>query len=342
MATVDIHYLKAALRCAERKQISSGRLLAEIGVSPSKLEEPNSRIHGDQMSRLVQLIWSELRDEFMGCTAHPCKPGAFAFMARHVLHYDSLEAALRQGLHFYNLFTDDIRMRFQRHKEMAVIEVEFVRPELDPDHFYQEFWLVIWHRFASWITGRKIPLQRVNFTYAKPDYYSELKYLFPCRHQFNRPVLQLSFSAELLTLPLVRSQRDLSDFLRHSPADLITIPGEERSYRGRIRSRLLQQHRGVLNCPSLVQMADDFGMSAQTLRRKLKGEGTTYPRIKDEIRRDLAVEKLMAQKLPVSEIARQLGFSEPRSFTRAFRHWTGLTPTEYSALKISRARRAQR
>lgn len=329
MATVDIHYLQAALRCAERKQIATARLLDEIGVTPEELMQGSGRVHGDRMTRLVQAIWAALDDEFMGCTEHRCKRGAFAFMARHVLHYDSLEAVLRQGILFYNLFTDDIRMELVRQKDTVVLEVVFAHPELDPDHFYQEFWLVIWHRFASWMIGRRIPLTRASFTYSKPDYHSELKHLFPCRHQFNRPGLNISFSAEFLALPPVRTQRDLSGFLRNSPADLITIPGEEQSYRARIRSMLLRQDLQVLNCPSFEQVAEHFSVSSQTLRRKLKAEGTSYPRIKDEIRQDLAVEKLLSQKIPVAEIARLLGFSEPRSFTRAFKQWTGLTPTDY-------------
>lgn len=336
MATVDIHYVRAAVNCAERKKIPVGPLLDEIGVAPEKLRQSESRIHGDQMTRLVQTVWSELGDEFMGCTETPCKAGAFAFMARHVMHYDSLEAVLRQGIAFYNLFTDDIQMDLVRQKDTVVLEIDFTRPELDPDHFYREFWMVIWHRFASWIVGRKIPLDRASFTYSKPAYHRELKYMFPCRHQFNRQQLSLSFNAEFLSLPPVRTQRDLSRFLKHSPADLITIPGEDQSYRGLIRTQLLLQEGEVLQCPSFEQIAAGFNVSSQTLRRKLKSEGTSYPRIKDQIRRDLAIEKLLAQNLPVSEIARLLGFSEPRSFTRAFRHWTGVSPTEYVSNHVAK------
>ncbi|MEH6579388.1 MAG: AraC family transcriptional regulator [Amphritea sp.] len=329
MATVDIHYVRAALRCAERKGVVVEKLINEIGISQAQLNQFHGRAHSDQITRLVQSIWSELNDEFMGCTEHPCKQGVFALMARHSLHYESLEAVLRQGIHFYNLFTDDIQMQLVPQGDMVTLEIEFTQPELDPDHFYQEFWMVIWHRFASWIIGKKIPLEQVCFTYRKPAYESELKHLFPCRHHFNRPLLKLCFSSDFLGLPPIRTQRDLSHFLKHSPADLITIPGEEQSYRTHIRSLLLHQEGEVLQCPPFEQIAGVFNVSSQTLRRKLKSEGTSYPRIKDELRLDLAIEKLRSEKISVSEIARLLGFSESRSFTRAFKHWTGLTPKAY-------------
>lgn len=329
MATVDIHYVRAALNCAVRKGIAAEPLLEQVGIRHEKLSQADARAHGDQMTRLVQSVWEALGDEFMGCTEHPCKPGAFAFMARHSLHYNSLGAVLRQGILFYNLFTDDIQMILEQQGDRVVLGVEFSKPELDPDYFFREFWLIIWHRFASWIIGKKIPLHEVSFTCPKPAHQSELKYLFPCQHRFNRPVLQFSFNAAFLSLAPVQTQRDLSQFLRHSPADLITIPGDEEGFRARIRSSLLHQDGNVLHCPSLERLAGSFNISSQTLRRKLKREGTSYPQIKDEIRRDLAVEKLFSQKLSVSEIAHSLGYSESRSFTRAFKQWTGVTPSAY-------------
>jgi len=329
MATVDIHYLKAALNCARRKGISTQGLLQEIGIALAQLEQSDGQIQGDQYTRLIQLVWTELEDEFMGCTRTPCKQGAFAFMARHVMHYKSLEAVLEQGILFYNLFTSDIQMRLVHQQKMISIEIEFTCPELDPDHFYQEFWMVIWHRFASWIINKKITLTQVHFPYAKPSHHNQLKRLFHCQHYFNRPVMKFSFSSEFLALPPARTQRDLSQFLRHSPADLITIPGEEQSYRGRIRSLLLNQDSEVLQCPSFEQLAESFNMSAQTLRRRLKRENTSYPVIKDEIRKDLAIEKLISQRRSVSEVAFLLGYTEPRSLSRAFKSWTGLTPSQY-------------
>ncbi|WP_417227845.1 helix-turn-helix domain-containing protein [Amphritea sp.] len=76
-------------------------------------------------------------------------------------------------------------------------------------------------------------------------------------------------------------------------------------------------------------MAQQFNISSQTLRRKLKREDCSYPQIKNEIRRNLALEKLLIQKLSISEIVHTLGYSESRSCTPAFKVWTRRTPTNY-------------
>lgn len=330
MATVDIHYVQAALRCAQRQGHLPEALLEQVGIWPQQLYQP--RAPAAQMAALVQQIWALLDDEFMGCTANPCKRGVFAMMTRHALHYDNLQAILQQGIEFYNLFTDDIQMHLKRRGELAEIEFWFADPALDPDHFYTEFWLVIWHRFASWVIGRRIRLEQVSFPYAIPPHSSELKYLFPCQHRFNQPMLKLSFRADYLAQERVRSQRDLAQFLRDSPRALMVLPDDKESYRARIRSRLLNQATDQLRLPPFEQLASEFGLSGQTLRRRLKDEGSSYPRIKDEVRQDLAIEKLRILQFPIAEIAAQLGFSEARSFTRAFRQWTGYSPSEYRQL----------
>ena len=330
MAKVDMHYFREALNCAIRKGFDGDEILSTLDI---KITPNQQRVDGEQMARLVQYVWANLNDEFLGCTNQPCKLGMFPFMARHVLHYKSLENMLEQGISFYNLVTDDLQMKLLRSGDFAELAFTFPHPERDPQHFFLEFWLIIWHRFSSWLIDVKIPLSQVCFTHPKPAHYQEAKLLFACRHSFNRPVVKLCFHAKYLDLPCVRTKKELTRFLRDSPADLITIPGSEHSFKAKIRAILLHHESDTLYCPSFETLALNLSMSAQTLRRRLKVEGTSYPMIKDEIRRDLAIDYLQMSNRSITDISNALGFSEPRSFTRAFKHWTGVSPSKYSRSK---------
>ena len=62
---------------------------------------------------------------------------------------------------------------------------------------------------------------------------------------------------------------------------------------------------------------------------RLLEESSSYQKVKDGMRRDLALTKLVQEGCSVSEVAELVGYSEARSFTRAFRNWTGLSPREY-------------
>jgi AraC-like DNA-binding protein len=70
-------------------------------------------------------------------------------------------------------------------------------------------------------------------------------------------------------------------------------------------------------------------LSPQTLRRRLKEENTSYQEIKDHLRRDQAIYYLSRNDYPINEIAHLIGFTEPSTFHRAFKKWTGLTPGAY-------------
>ncbi len=326
MARVDIHYFYQAMQCAVRQGYDSEAILTKLDIN---LPEHAHQVDDQHMTRLVQFVWATLEDEFLGCTNTPCKRGTFPFMARHIMQFQSLGQMLKQAFHFYSLVTDDVKMSLTEKGDNAEIEFSFPCRRRDPGYFFCEFWLIIWHRFSSWLIDEKIPLTLVSFDYAKPQHHQQLKLLFPCRHRFGSSSVKLCFLAKYLELPCARTQAQLTQFLHRSPADLITIPGGDSSVKSMIRAELLNQNGLELYCPTLEALAASLNISAQTLRRRLRVEGTSYPQIKDEIRLDLALEYLTGGKLTIAQIAIKLGFSEPRSFTRAFKHWTGVSPSKY-------------
>ena len=74
-----------------------------------------------------------------------------------------------------------------------------------------------------------------------------------------------------------------------------------------------------------------LGVSVATLRRRLEEEGTTFTLLVDEVRRDLAERHLSDPHRTISEVAFMLGFSHAPAFHKAFRRWTGATPSERRA-----------
>ncbi|GAB3100627.1 AraC family transcriptional regulator [Aestuariicella hydrocarbonica] len=334
MATVASHHAQAALYGATRKGHDSTALLANAGIPAKTLQTEHTRTDEQQMTALIQAIWEVLDDEFMGFTATPCKRGSFAFMVQTARRCGTLREALHVGMQFYQLMTDDIHTELQEQDDSAHIRIRFQQPALDPEHFFLEFWLIIWHRLASWLIGSKIPLQETRLIHQSPRHARELHIMFPGPLHFGCKENTLSFHADYLQRPLVRSQQELTQFLKAAPADLLTIPGDDNSLQRHISQSLSASlsTSGRLTFPSLPMLAKQLHLSPQTLHRRLKQEGTSYQRIKDNLRRDLALQKLVREKHSVNDIAEVLGFSEARSFTRAFRQWTGLSPREYGKL----------
>lgn len=107
------------------------------------------------------------------------------------------------------------------------------------------------------------------------------------------------------------------------------MPSGDSSYSARIKSILLDTLGKHSTVPDFDRVAEQLSISSQTLRRKLKSESTSYQQIKDTMRRDIAIDKLVRERSSITEIGLQLGFVESSSFTRAFKQWTGVSPAEY-------------
>lgn len=100
-----------------------------------------------------------------------------------------------------------------------------------------------------------------------------------------------------------------------------------RSVRGQVEARLMPMlHRGEV---SMRDLAKDMGLSRQTLYRRLRDEGVTFEAVLDDLRRQLAEHYLRAGRISVNEAGYLIGFSDPGSFSRAFKRWTGLSPREW-------------
>lgn len=115
-------------------------------------------------------------------------------------------------------------------------------------------------------------------------------------------------------------------FARHAD-ELLAKLQSDTSIRAQIEAHILpKMHEGAI---SMDKVANDIAMSRQTLYRRLKDEGITFAEVHDDLRQRMAMEYLEGQKVTVNETAYLLGFSEASSFVRAFKRWTGLSPTAY-------------
>jgi len=80
---------------------------------------------------------------------------------------------------------------------------------------------------------------------------------------------------------------------------------------------------------SLEKVAGQLGLSGRTLQRKLQERGTTHQELLDQMRKELAVRYLREPEMAICEVAYLLGFSESSALHRAFKRWTGKTPSEF-------------
>ncbi len=96
-----------------------------------------------------------------------------------------------------------------------------------------------------------------------------------------------------------------------------------------LRIRELLKEHVATEMPTLKEVAGQLYLTPKTLHRRLAYEGNSYQKIKDDLRRDMAIHLLGEQQLTIIDVAEQIGFSDTCTFHRAFKKWTGVTPGLY-------------
>jgi AraC-like DNA-binding protein len=230
-------------------------------------------------------------------------------------------------VHFYDLIRNDVGIGFQEQGEEAVLSFYLKDESLDPDHFIVEFFLLIWHRFSIWLVGQKVPLKYANFKYSVPDHVKEYSLFFPCHCRFNQNENSIVFDRSALSLPIKQQERELKQFLKNSPADLLSKPMFHSTFTTQVMNYMGESTTEAM--PLIEQVAGYFNMSSRNLRRRLKEENSSYQNIKDSLRQDHAMKLLNNKDVAINQVAREVGFNEPAAFTRAFKQWTGQSPRHY-------------
>lgn len=182
-------------------------------------------------------------------------------------------------------------------------------------------------RLFGWLVGKDLaPLTvRICCGPVLDDYL--VSWLLPGRVEYEAADNFLCFPSRYLALPLVRSAAELDELLTAFPFDVAAghasmTPAS--AWVRRIFATALA-HRSAL--PSTAQLARQIGVSGATLKRRLTDEGASVRQLKESCRHELALDLLMDRALPLAEIALRLGFSDTTTFSRAFKSWTGRTPS---------------
>jgi AraC-like DNA-binding protein len=313
----------------QHKNIPVPPILQQADIPPGLLEQPGGSLRGLQFLRLLQTVKHISEDEFFALTPHRCKPGTFEMMSSTGLHCATLRAFIEHCCQFYYLVSDDVSITFTERGNSAHLDVLVTDRAFDPEQFLAEFLLLNLHRCFSWVTGFMLPLQAVEFSTQETPGPERLLYYLRKDWQAGAAHNRFSFHSKYLGLPLVRTQTELQAHLRDSASDKPIWPQDHQTWSARVRARIRSALLSARKLENIEDTASALNVTSRSLRRHLGAEGSSFQQLLDELRQDIAIEKLHVQHMSVAEVSDLLGFSEPRSFSRAFKQWTGTAPGKY-------------
>ncbi len=173
----------------------------------------------------------------------------------------------------------------------------------------------------------RIEVREVWLMHARPDYADAYMTLLETPVRFLMPTNAIVFDANALERPMRTASPALAAAFERQATELSRGMAQRGRLAHRVRERLVAQLAdGAIDMDSVAR---SLRQSTPTLRRKLQAEGASFSDILEEVRKEAAERYLLKTSTTVTEIARLLGFSHVRAFTRAFQRWTGKTPSEF-------------
>jgi AraC-like DNA-binding protein len=173
------------------------------------------------------------------------------------------------------------------------------------------------------ISGDRVRPRGVKLPFPPPRHIGSLEQAIGLAPQFGAGVASIELDRASLDMPLPRRDPDL---VRHFDREL--GPSEDRSTVGAVRSAM-ERAIALGRATTEDDIARALGVGARTLRRQLAEEGTSLRAVSDEVRLEIAIERLRRPMSSLAQLAFELGFSDQTALSRAFRRWTGQSPAAF-------------
>jgi AraC-like DNA-binding protein len=331
----------------ERVELDMDKIVAEVSLVPERIMQldPNQGLPARQYSRLYVAAVRQMQtmDQPLPWAAG-LGSEAFELMCHCIIGGRTLGDALRLAARFdkllypmlsYNmrLVEEGDRAKLSYHIKLDGEDSSFVPAQWDRAEYQETVarasGLMVWHAFCGWLIGQPLIAEevRIGAPFLSKAYTAGLTTAFRCPIHFDADENTFCFSADQLQRRVVHTVDSLNDFLNHLVYHLIASEKEPASTSAAIKSLVSIDLPGGM--PSFTEIADNLHMSESSLRRRLQGESTSYQALKDEVRCEVAIDKLVNEQAKVADLAEYLGFTEPSSFVRSFKGWTGQTPKSY-------------
>ncbi|WP_430463011.1 AraC family transcriptional regulator [Thalassolituus sp. LLYu03] len=298
-----------------------------LGVTPELLADRNIRTpHAAQL-----LFWRVMEEESGDADIGLHLGENMPVYKGQVLQYLFLSSptfgdGLNRALNYQRLLSDASQASTGLDNDNAFILVESASTEVTGLRHLNECLTLGLVRFFRYVTDDAFRPSHIHFTHEAPDCVSEHERIFQCPVSFSQPDNRIVFSRTLLDLPSSHAEPELLQL-----HEKLAIEHVAKLERQDIVAQVFRVFGEILETAqvSLEEVAERLGIRARTLRSRLSDAGTNFNQLLAEYRCNLAKRLLASTDESIDEIVYLTGFSEPSTFYRAFKRWTGQTPVEY-------------
>lgn len=329
MGDVSSRYLKSYFDTCIAKGCDPAPLIALLGAGPAPFENPARRFPNETVIDMLHLAEKLTGDSSIGLAAgRDFRPSTFLDIGLALISAATLRQALETNEKYQPLTQQLGKAHLSIQGDKAVItwrsyidDPERMRPVTEAAFAGY----AVFGRWLTWLYDKEFI--GVRFRHARPPHAETCDSLFNCKVVYDARVNEMAFERDLADMPLPNANRDLFDIL------CARLDRQMKDLRAPMTAEkevfLCAQAMLLDGAPSLPRVAKALGTSERTLRRRLSQEGVSFRMVAEAARKEACEVYIRERKKSIAEIAQAVGYSEQSAFTRAFRTWFGMAPSEY-------------
>lgn len=316
-------------RILESKGVDPAPVFKEAGLDPDWWNRPYTRFPDNKLDHAWLRATELLDDPCIGLqAARLVSPASLHTLGFAWLASDSLHDALSRLVRYSDLLSDGLRLQLTVSKQSCRLTIEHTETRgRAAAQRMDAFWAGLLG-LSRLITSDSLSPLSLSLRRPQPPCVDEFYALFGAPVYFGAEKDGIEFAREIAEHRLPTSNRVLAHANEQAISEYLTRINTK-DMGGRVKSRLID----LLPSGEFTEarVADSLHLSLRTLQRRLADEGTSFKVLLDEARQELARSLIGERRLSVKEASYLLGFSEPGNFSRAFRRWTGTTPSRFRA-----------
>jgi AraC-like DNA-binding protein len=309
-------------------------VLIGAGIQPGLLADPDNLITYRARGRLMALCAARTACPHFGLlVGQRMNLQALGLVGLLARNSSDVGTALRSIVNYLHLHARGAVMCIEVDPSLATLSYSANQPDVEgADHVGDAAVAMMLNVMRTLSGPRFVPIE-ARFTRRRPEYVQPFRKFFAAPVRFDAEQHALAFSSDWLCARVPGSDPETQRLLKKQIDALEAryVDAFPDSVRSVLRSALLTGHA------SADEVAALFAIHPRTLSRRLEDYGTNFQQLVDEGRFDIAREMLEHAALDVAQIADALGYTRASAFTRAFRRWSGATPTEWRARRSARA-----
>ncbi len=320
---------RALLDACARLGLDTGKMLEAARLDRATIQDPDARIPIEQVDALWSKAYELSNDADLALHAIEVLPfGAYRVIDYLASNAPTVGAALAKVSDYFPIIHNGVvRLPYAVGQRHVTFAVEAPACPSAVTRTYAEYTLAAVFLRTRVGTGQPYQLVRVEFNHPRPANVGEHERVFECPVRFGAETCQMVIARDAWDTPCAGSDPALFSVLDAHARMLLDQLPRAADIAGRVSEAIAGELRG--GNPRLESVARRLAMSPRTLQRRLKDQGIVFNDVLDAMRFRAAKTYLGQRDVAGSEVAYLLGFAEQSSFNRAFRRWSGQTPTEY-------------